>query len=113
RASFGQGYRYPSVAEKHASTTLGSVRIFPSASVKPESGWSTEAGIMQAFRIGRIRGEGDLSLFLSQNRDMIEYLFGLHQDPVTGTSGLGFKATNVEQSRIWGAELEMHMSRPF
>jgi iron complex outermembrane receptor protein len=112
RASFGQGYRYPSVAEKHASTTLGSVRIFPSASVKPESGWSTEAGIMQAFMIGRIRGEGDLSLFLSQNRDMIEYLFGLHQDPVTGTSGLGFKATNVEQSRIWGAELEMHMSRP-
>lgn len=112
RASFGQGYRYPSVAEKHASTTLGSVRIFPSPSVKPESGWSTEAGIMQAFMIGRIRGEGDLSLFLSQNRDMIEYLFGLHQDPLTGTSGLGFKATNVEQSRIWGAELEMHMSRP-
>src|SRR5690606_25746101 len=90
RASFGQGYRYPSVAEKHASTTLGSVRIFPSPSVKPESGWSTEAGIMQAFMIGRIRGEGDLSLFLSQNRDMIEYLFGLHQDPLTGTSGLGF-----------------------
>jgi len=76
RASFGQGYRYPSVAEKHASTTLGSVRIFPSPSVKPESGWNTETGIMQAFMIGRIRGVGDLSLFLSQNRDMIEYVFG-------------------------------------
>ncbi len=112
RASFGQGYRYPSVAEKHASTTLGSVRIFPSPSVKPESGWSSEAGIIQAFMLGRIRGEGDLSLFLSQNRDMIEYIFGVHQDPVSGSSGLGFKATNVEQSRIWGAELELHMSRP-
>jgi iron complex outermembrane receptor protein len=112
RASFGQGYRYPSVAEKHASTTLGSIRIFPSPSVKPESGWSTEAGIMQAFMLGRIRGEGDLSLFLSQNRDMIEYIFGVHQDPGTGTSGLGFKAINIEQSRIWGAELEVHMSRP-
>ena len=67
---------------------------------------------MQAFMIGRMRGEGDLSLFLSQNSDMIEYLFGLHQDPVTGTSGLGFKAINVEQSRIWGAELELHISRP-
>jgi outer membrane receptor protein involved in Fe transport len=62
--------------------------------------------------LGRIRGEGDLSLFLSQNRDMIEYIFGVHQDPVSGSSGLGFKATNVEQSRIWGAELELHMSRP-
>ena len=29
RASFGQGYRYPSIAEKYASTTLGSVKIFP------------------------------------------------------------------------------------
>jgi iron complex outermembrane receptor protein len=112
RASFGQGYRYPSVAEKHASTTLGSVRIFPSPSVKPESGWSSEAGIMQAFMFGRIRGEGDLSLFLSQNRDMIEYIFGVHQDPGSDSSGLGFKATNIEQSRIWGAEVELHLSRP-
>lgn len=111
RASFGQGYRYPSIAEKHASTTLGSVRIFPSPSVRPESGWNTEAGVMQGFMIGRFRGEGDLSVFLSQSRDMIEYIFGVHQDPETGDSDLGFKATNVEQSRIYGAELEMMMSR--
>ena len=26
RGSFGQGYRYPSIAEKFAATTLGSVR---------------------------------------------------------------------------------------
>ncbi|MDM8002071.1 MAG: TonB-dependent receptor [Bacteroidota bacterium] len=112
RASFGQGYRYPSIAEKHASTTLGSVRIFPSPSVRAESGWSSEAGVMQGFMIGRFRGEGDLSVFLSQSRDMIEYIFGVHQDPGTGISDLGFKATNVEQSRIWGAEAEMMLSRP-
>ncbi|MCK7529806.1 MAG: hypothetical protein MZV63_01475 [Marinilabiliales bacterium] len=29
RASFGQGYRYPSIAEKYATTTLGSVKVFP------------------------------------------------------------------------------------
>lgn len=111
RASFGQGYRYPSIAEKHASTTLGSVRIFPSPSVRPESGWSSEAGVMQGFMIGRVRGEGDLSVFLSQSRDMIEYIFGVHQDPATGTSGLGFKATNVERSRIYGIETELMVSR--
>ncbi len=38
RASFGQGYRFPSIAEKHASTTLGSVVIFPNPDVLPESG---------------------------------------------------------------------------
>jgi outer membrane receptor protein involved in Fe transport len=62
--------------------------------------------------IGRFRGEGDLSVFLSQSRDMIEYIFGVHQDPGTGISDLGFKATNVEQSRIMGTEVELMLSRP-
>jgi len=113
RASFGQGYRYPSIAEKHATTTLGSVRIFPNPTVKAESGWSSEIGVMQGFMIGEFRGEGDLSLFLSQNSDMIEYIFGVHQDPRTGESDLGFKATNVEQSRIYGGEIEVMLSRSF
>jgi len=113
RASFGQGYRYPSIAEKHATTTLGSVRIFPSPAVRAESGWSSEIGVMQGFMIGEIRGEGDLALFFSQNSDMIEYVFGIHQDPVTGLSDLGFKATNVEQSRIYGAETEIMLHRSF
>lgn len=113
RASFGQGYRYPSIAEKYATTTLGSVRVFPNPAVESESGWSTEIGVMQGFMIGEFRGEGDLSFFFSQNSDMIEYIFGVHQDPSTGLSDLGFKATNVEQSRIFGGETEIMMSRSF
>jgi outer membrane cobalamin receptor len=113
RASFGQGYRYPSIAEKYASTTLGSVRIFPSPYVKAESGWSSEIGIKQGVLLGKMMGEGDLSLFFSQNTDMIEYVFGIHQDPSTGTSGLGFKATNVEQSRVYGGEIEFMLKRSF
>jgi len=113
RASFGQGYRYPSIAEKYATTTLGSVRIFPNPYVEAESGWSTEAGIMQGFIIGKARGEGDISIFFSQNKNMIEYIFGIYQDMVTGLSDLGFRATNVEQSRIYGAELELLLERSF
>ncbi len=113
RASFGQGYRYPSIAEKYASTTLGSVRIFPSPFVKAESGWSSEIGIKQGVLFGKMMGEGDLSLFFSQNIDMIEYIFGIHQDPSTGISDVGFKATNVEQSRVYGAELEVMLKRSF
>lgn len=113
RASFGQGYRYPSIAEKYATTTLGSVRVFPNPAVDPESGWSTEIGVMQGFMTGELRGEGDLSFFFSQNSDMIEYIFGVHQDPSSGLSDLGFKATNVEQSRIYGVEMEIMMSRSF
>ena len=60
RASFGQGYRFPSIAEKHASTTLGSVVIFPNPDVMPESRWSTEAGIKQGVSFGTITGQADL-----------------------------------------------------
>ncbi|MDF1560642.1 MAG: TonB-dependent receptor [Bacteroidales bacterium] len=113
RASFGQGYRYPSIAEKYATTTLGSVRIFPSPGVRAESGWSSEVGVMQGFLLGEIRGEGDLALFFSQNSDMIEYILIAQQNLATGLSGVGFKAINVEQSRIYGAETQIMLRGSF
>jgi outer membrane receptor protein involved in Fe transport len=106
RASFGQGYRYPSIAEKHASTTLGSVTIFPNPDILPESGWSTEAGVKQGILIGTVQGQADLSFFMSQNTNMIEYFLAIYTDPITGIPSTGFKATNIEQSRVYGAELE-------
>ncbi len=106
RASFGQGYRYPSVAEKYASTSLGSVRIFPNPDVKPESGWSSEIGIKQGLSIGNISGQADLALFVSGNEDMIEYVFSYYTDPMGENPDFGFQAANVEQSRVYGGEFE-------
>jgi len=111
RASFGEGYRYPSIAEKYASTTLGSVKIFPNPFVQPESGWSSEVGIKQGILFGKINGEADLSLFFLQNRNLIEYPFGSYPDPITGISNPGFRADNVEQARVYGYELEFILNR--
>ena len=111
RASFGEGYRYPSIAEKYASTTLGSVKIFPNPFVQPESGWSSEVGIKQGVLFGKTSGQADLSLFFLQNRNLIEYPFGSYPDPVTGISGVGFRADNVEQARVYGYELEFNLNR--
>lgn len=111
RGSFGQGYRYPSVAEKYAYTTLGSVRIFPNPFVNAESGWSSEIGVRQGISTGSFRGQTDLSLFFSRNTDLIEYIFGNYFDPVSGLQGLGFMATNVEQSSIYGYEVEFLIER--
>jgi len=110
RASFGQGYRFPSIAEKHAATTLGSVTIFPNPDVLPESGWSTEAGIKQGILLDKISGQADFSMFMSQNTNMIEYFLAVYTDPETGLPTTGFKATNIEQSRIYGGELELMMT---
>lgn len=110
RGSFGQGYRYPSIAEKYASTTLGSVKIFPNPYVDAESGWSTEIGIKQGLKLGKTSGQADLSVFMSKNSDMIEYVFSNYPDPVTGVYDFGFQATNVEQSRVYGFETEFSLN---
>lgn len=107
RASFGQGYRHPSIAEKYASTTLGAVTIISNPQINPESGWNTEIGLKQGFRGKLAEGLVDIALFYSENKDMIEFVFGVYQNPVTGLYGYGFRATNVEYSRVYGAEAEL------
>jgi iron complex outermembrane receptor protein len=104
RGSFGQGYRFPSIAEKFASTTLGSIRVIPNPDVKSESGWSSEAGIRQGLRFGKIHGQADLSVFMSQNKDLIEFT-------IMNYPYFGFQATNIEQSRIYGYEIEFLLNR--
>lgn len=107
RASFGQGYRFPSMAEKFAATTIGSIRIIANPDIMSESGWSTEVGLKQGILLGDLTGQADFSLFLLQNSNMIEYMFGIYPE------GLGFRAVNVEQSRVYGFEFEFLLSSSF
>ncbi|MEA1887674.1 MAG: TonB-dependent receptor [Bacteroidota bacterium] len=113
RASYGQGYRYPSVAEKHAYTTVGSIKIIPNTEIRPESGWSSEIGIKHAISTGALSGQADISVFYSQYSDMIEYVFGWYEDPVTETYSYGFRPVNIENSRVYGAEFEFMLNRSF
>jgi outer membrane cobalamin receptor len=97
RGSFGQGYRYPSIAEKFASNTIGTINIFPNPYIEPESGWTSEVGIKQGILLGETKGQADLSVFMSQNINMIEYIFGNYPDPVTGVPG--YQCRRVEGVR--------------
>ncbi len=106
RASFGQGYRYPSVAEKFAYTSLGAVKIFPNSEIKPEFGWSSEIGVKQGIKLNRLLGKLDVAFFYSENTDMIEYVFGIYPDPITEELNFGFKSSNIENSKIYGGETE-------
>lgn len=112
RGSFGQGYRYPSVAEKYAATTLGAVRIYPNPFIEPETGWTAEIGIKQGIAAGIITGQADVSIFLIQNKNMIEYIFGYYPDLLSDQYNFGFQATNIEQSRIQGFETEFILHKP-
>ncbi|NNC86611.1 MAG: TonB-dependent receptor, partial [Bacteroidia bacterium] len=63
RASFGQGYRFPSIAERTIRTQISSLYLYPNDTLVPESGWNVELGIKQGIKINNWLGYADVSLF--------------------------------------------------
>ncbi|NLJ07896.1 MAG: TonB-dependent receptor [Sphingobacteriales bacterium] len=115
RASVGQGFRYPSIAEKYTQTQVGSLNIFPNPELNPEKGWSAEAGLYQGYRIGPIKGYLDVAAFWTQYYNMTEFSFGLYNpsnvvlswnpnSPGYVFNWIGFRAQNAENARITGFE---------
>ena len=113
RASFGQGYRYPSIAEKYALTTVGSIRIYPNQDIKPESGWNAEVGFKHGIRNSGWFGQFDIATFYMQNTNLIEYQYVLSHITPNEITGPGFQAFNVENSRIYGMESEVVLRKYF
>lgn len=112
RTSFGQGFRYPAIAEKYAATEVGALKIFPNDTLRPEYGWNAEIGVKQGFQMGNLRGYADAAIFWSEYEDMIEFTFGQHYPPEITSPTLndffeytGFKAFNVSNARIAGFEI--------
>jgi outer membrane receptor protein involved in Fe transport len=112
RTSFGQGFRYPAIAEKYAATEVGALKIFPNDTLRPEFGWNAEIGVKQGFQMGNLRGYADAAIFWSEYEDMIEFTFGQHYPPEISNPTLndffrytGFKAFNVSNARIAGFEI--------
>lgn len=100
RASFGQAFRFPSIGERHISTTLGSIfAILPNEGLRPERGWSAELGVKQGFRINNWNAYADFALFWMESTDVIEYKLGTYDGDI------GFKPFNISRARIAGAEI--------
>ncbi len=109
RASFGQGYRFPSIAEKYVQTNLGPLDIYPNNDLGAERGWNAEIGVKQGIKISNWRGFFDAAAFWTQYDDMIEFQFGVFK-PDTNLfdfQRLGFKAFNVESAQISGVDLSL------
>ncbi len=112
RASLGQGYRFPSVAEKFVTTQVSGLNIYPNQQLKPETGWSAELGVKQAYKIGNFKGYLDLAGFRQEYQNMMEFTFGYWvpagtpnpNSPTTQIQYFGAKSINVGHTRITGAE---------
>lgn len=113
RGSYGQGYRFPSVAEKFASTSVGSLTVFPNPELNPEKGWSAELGIKQGLKIQNWVGYIDVAGFVNEYDNMTEYTFGFYdtvtfQQKQTGSlAEFGASSRNVKKARITGVDMTL------
>lgn len=116
RASFGQGVRYPAIAERYTQTSVGSLNVFPNPALQRETGWAAEIGIKQGVKIGENwKGLLDIAGFINQYDNMMEFTFGIYNpadiqislnpnDPGYLNKWIGFRASNAEKARISGIE---------
>lgn len=102
RASVGQGYRFPTIAERFITTNVGGVNIYPNSSLRPEFSWSAELGIKQGFKIGKFMGYFDAAGFYQNYRDYIEFNF----TSIPG-QGIGFVSLNTGQAFVAGVDVSL------
>lgn len=121
RASFGQGYRNPSITEKYLRKDIGGVGVYPNYHVQPEKGFNAEIGFKQGYKIGNLQGFADLAAFYTQYKDMIEFQFGLFNNSDLSMInsidnalqmlkdgkgfGIGAQFHNVSKAQIYGLEI--------
>ena len=107
RASYGQGYRFPTITERYIKTGVGNFGVFPNPNLKPESSWNAEVGIKQGLKLGGLMGYLDVAVFWQEYQNTIEYMFGIWHE-LTDIQALGksagFMFLNTGDSRVTGID---------
>ncbi len=99
RASYGEGYRFPTITEKYIRTTFSGLSIFPNPNLESETGNNIELGIRQGFSIAGYEGYFDFASFWSRYKNMTDFSF------VEKDEGVGFQAQNIGDTDIKGFEV--------
>ncbi|MCC6463516.1 MAG: TonB-dependent receptor [Saprospiraceae bacterium] len=98
RVSYGQGYRYPTIAEKFIQTDFGVGNVIPNPRLVSETGWTAELGMKQGFALGDWQGFFDLTGFVSEYESMMEF----NLDRLVPS--IAFKSKNIGNTRVTGWE---------
>lgn len=108
RASYGQGYRFPTITERYIRTGVGNFGVFPNPELKPETSWNAEFGVKQGFKIGRVMSFFDIAGFWQEYQNTIEYMFGFWQpSSASMANAVGFKFLNTGKSRVQGIDASL------
>lgn len=106
RASIGQGYRYPTIAERFVQTKINILGIYPNAGLRSETGISSEIAIKQGFKISNWMGYADLAVFQNSYQNMMEFTFGGASSDVNQLI-FGFESANIGDTKILGSEVTL------
>ncbi|MDC0459145.1 TonB-dependent receptor [Crocinitomicaceae bacterium] len=107
RASYGQGYRFPTITERFIRTGVGNFGVFPNPNLLPESSWNAEVGIKQGLKFGGLYGYIDVAGFWQEYQNTIEYMFGIWNELTSVESmgsSAGFMFLNTGDSRVVGID---------
>ena len=111
RASWGQGYRYPTIAEKFINTDFGvGNNVVPNPTLFSETGWTAELGLKQGFKLGQWKGFVDITGFVSEYQNMMQFvldtiIFSFGPQGIQGKTR--FRSENSGDTRITGYEVSV------
>jgi len=128
RLTYGEGYRFPTIAERYVQDNVKSLSVLPNPDLKSERGWYTELGVKQGFSVGNnFNASIDFAFFWQEYRNLIEFHFDQWEPAsykinvdsstippkvtvTTKDAVIGFKAINIDYTRTAGAELTLEGS---
>jgi outer membrane receptor protein involved in Fe transport len=102
RASYGQGYRFPTITERYIYTSTGGITVFPNDSLFPEKSSNSEIGLKQGFKIKNFKGFLDAALFWQEYQNTIEYIYAKWSP-----DSAGFKFVNTGNTQVKGIEISL------
>jgi len=112
RASFGQGFRIPSFAERYVNYKIGAINYLPNEELLPETGWNFEIGLKQY--LPKLNAYMDAAIFVTDYNNMIEAVFDFHKPDSIRIDQynlqalindyLGWQFQNISNGRIAGLE---------
>lgn len=107
RASVGQGYRFPTIAERYVQTVVGGAFIVPSPNLSAETSISYELGLKQGFKIGPgFNGLVDVAAYWQDYDNYIEFTAG----PFSTLAPLAFTSLNIGPVRMYGVDASIATS---
>jgi len=107
RASFGQGYRFPTIGEKFISLTVGRFGFYPNPKLRPETSWNAEIGVMQPFQFFDIRMMADICYFHQDYKNFIEFSMGGWGYSKNIIERFGYKFLNIGPAKVNGIDFSL------